>query len=148
MVLSFSELALKLNWAKGKSEALLRYRGRGASSAVDRRRTANGLAVRLPPAAGQDYLFVVASYKHVGSWVAANSSNFKDASYRASMAACAYAPLAKKIFSSPQVSLRTRVQLAKALVLSTLLYSVHLWGSIRTPSLRKLNFVYMKVVRA
>ena len=126
VLLSFSELALRLNFDRGKSEALLRYRGRGASAAVDRRRTPTGLVVKLPPAAEKENLYIVAAYKHVGTYVAANGSVYKDSCHRATQAAAAYAPLARKIFSSPQVTLRTRAQLAKSLVLSTLLNAVHL----------------------
>ena len=84
------------------------------------------LYIPLPPVADQPFLHVVAAYKHLGSMVSANASPFLDACGRSSKAAAAYAPLSRKIFGSPQLPLQLRCSLGRSLVLSVLLYGVHL----------------------
>ena len=122
------------------------YRGRGAA---ERLRACRPSPDEPPVVAvpGSDVkLVVVDSYVHLGSPIAASGSTARLAQDHRINAMKAYAPLATKVFGALQVSLRLREFLLNALVLSRLLFNVH----VVVPNkafYRVLNDVYMRAVR-
>ena len=142
----FHRFALNINFAKGKTEALLRYRGKHATARLDARRTSDGLRIPLPSRCGSQALHVVERYKHLGTFVTTTRCQVYDAQHRATSALTAYCPLAQKIFGSKVVGRWLKLHFMSSLVLPRLLYNTQLW--IPEPkSLRKLNAVYMRVLR-
>ena len=101
--LIFSKYNMSLNWSKGKSEAIVVYRGKNArlmSSQLEQEDGSRSLCVR---SLGKK-LNIVDSYKHVGSVVQSAGLLIKDAKHRASSALSAYAPLAMRVFGSNSIS--------------------------------------------
>lgn len=92
----FEQFLLKISWKKGKSEALLRYRAKGATQATQNRKQDGGIVVRLPARCGSQLLHVVDSYKHLGGHVAITSNLTMDGKQKVSNAMSAYCPLACK----------------------------------------------------
>jgi len=91
-------------------------------------------------------LLIVSSYKHLGTWVAADRNDFKDAKHKSQQALQAFIPIAMKVFGNAYVKLHLKLTLGCALVLSRLLYNV----CIRVPSsafMASLNTVYMRLMR-
>ena len=129
----FHDYALTINWAKGKSEALLIYRGKHAARTLDARRRAGtaGLFVKLPHISsdkGPDqFVHVVTCFKHLGGHVTADGGLGTEATYRSSSAMQAYVPLAGKIFGSPHVAAQIKQSFCDSLVLSRLLYNAQIW---------------------
>eukprot|EP00973_Karenia_brevis_P071083 9875130-Karenia_brevis.AAC.1 len=73
-----------------------------------------------------------------------------DAKHRCKLALNAYAPIATKIFGCSAVPEPLRLRFFDSLILSRLLYNVHLWtlGTARADAaVRCLNRVYMQVAR-
>ena len=103
--------------------------------------------VRLPPAAGRDYMCVVRDYKHVGSVISGDGSINADALCRSQSATSAYIPLSMKVFSSSKISLDLKMKLAESLVFSRLFYNAQLWVANSSFAIRALNRVYMQVLR-
>ena len=58
-----------------------------------------------------------------------------------------YSPLAVKIFSSPAISTQKTIALAYSLVVSKLIYNVHVWSRCDGIARRQLNTIYMKLWR-
>ena len=48
LVDTFSKFSLKINWAPGKTEMMLKYRGKHAAAALERRRVNGAISVALP----------------------------------------------------------------------------------------------------
>jgi hypothetical protein len=146
----FEAFALTINWAPGKSEGMLTYRGKNASKALEKRRLPDkSLAVRLPidDASGSArHLHIVPCFKHLGGHIAADGGLATEARHRCSSAMQAYVPIASRVFGSPHVPSCTKQCFNTALVCSRLFYNSHTW----TPNehaLAKLNSVYMRVQR-
>ena len=87
---AFSDYGLSINWNKGKSEALLAYRGRNASRYLDARRSPTGdICIKVPGCPGKS-LHVVRPYKHLGVIIATKCCILPEALLRAFSAMAAY----------------------------------------------------------
>ena len=142
----FSNFCLKINWAPGKSEGMLSYKGHGATAAFESRRVDGKVCIALPATCDSKYLTVVSRYKHLGTVSSLDSSPVYDAHIRASGAMQTYGPLSNKIFGSPKILLWLKLHFMKTLLLSRLLFQVQVWvPSIK--STRILNGPYMRCLR-
>jgi len=142
---AYEILNLTVNWKAGKSECFLTYRGKGATTRLQRRRIlpGGGLAVAVPRREVQ--LLVVSCYKHLGGVISAGGTLGAAAQHLRGQAAQSYAPLACKIFGSPVVSAQLKFHLMQSLILSRLMHNVH----ILVPTRRffmLLNRVYMRAL--
>ena len=126
---------------------MLKYVGKGASSRLESRRVGNDILIRLPSEAREEYLHVVASFKHLGSIVAAAANEMADARHRSQLAMNAYAPLATNTFGSKELEVETRLDFAWSLVFSRLFYNTHLWSRLQVKAMRHLNSCYMRVLQ-
>ena len=98
----FGANGFHINFAKGKTEGIIVYRGKGAKHAKDklwRPDPASGASVQLYPLPRRvehhDYLHAVSMYKHVGTMVSHDVSWSADARLKAGNALGAYAPMAR-----------------------------------------------------
>jgi hypothetical protein len=144
----FGNLHLELNWQPGKSECLLKYRGKHAVQHREQWRTADG-SLRIPvPNHENMFLSVVQHYKHLGTYTAVttNGDTFKNTQHRVSSALAAYAPIACKVFGAASMTLLHRLAFMRSLILSRLLFGLHI--TIPSPrDIKALNGVYMRVLR-
>ena len=82
---AFADFGLVINWAKGKSEALLLYRGKNAASHLDRRRVNGEIVIQVP---GNLHLHVVTKYKHLGGFICVDGNIIPEMTNR-----CSYPPM-------------------------------------------------------
>jgi hypothetical protein len=140
----FGPLGLIINWAPGKSELMVIYRGKGASEQYAAMQTPGGYGVSLP---GLDHvLTAVSSYKHLGSSTQSNGSNMQFVMKRSSLALSAYVPIASKVFGARNIDRHLKLSLYNSLVESRLLFNCHV-RIFKSRELLKLSAVYMRVVR-
>ena len=92
-------------------------------------------------------LFVPESYKHLGSHVTIDANLVPEAVHRVGAANGAYAPIAFNILGNATLSLKYQLELAWSLVMSTLLYNVHVWSRFDGRARSMLNTMYNKVWR-
>ena len=127
----FGELGLIINFAPGKTEALVALRDKQAPRARKGLQQPDGtLALDVPGAPGSPKLRVVRCYKHLGGTVYDDASVVPEAIARASSALNAFGPIATTVLGARSISARVRMQLAKSLVFSRLLYNVYLVFSV------------------
>jgi hypothetical protein len=143
----FSKFALKIDFSKGKSECLLKLRGKGAAKARDRISGKQGMVFALPAPYSHECLRVVEHYKHLGSIVCLSESLVYDAQHRCSSAMTSYAPISGRVFGSRCIPTHLKLHLMKSLVLSRLLFGAQPWMGSVLLAIRKLNAVYMRVLR-
>jgi len=143
----FQRLQLHINWAKGKTEAILVYRGRNASKKLESRRLEDGgLGISVQTARGEQTLHIVAEYKHLGGIVAADGNPVHECRARASAAMAAYAPISGVFFGASGVSVKIKLFFAQMLIWTGLLYNIHTLVMDQA-ALSHLNKVYMRVLR-
>ena len=135
---AFKYFGFRINWGPGKTECFLSLRGRNAA-AVRREVEAAGHCIKLPRIPDVPGLRVVTMYKHLGSYLDESGSNAADAPHRVSSSMSAYAPLARKIFGALAISRSVRLYLFNSLVISRLVYNVHVWTTISRQMYAQLN---------
>ena len=141
----FSLLQLDINWAKGKTECLLMYRGKKATQFLDKRRIDGKLWVTVGayPAVR---VHVVSTYKHLGAITSLRGACIADAKSKCEVGLSAYCPISTKIFASPHVTTSLKLVFMNSLVLSRVLFHIH----VLVPTHRHMqviNAVYMRVAR-
>ena len=122
----FTKFSLKINFAKGKTECLLKLRGKDSVNMRESLRTTGGLMFSLPQPYQGDSLRVVDHYKHLGSIVCLSECLMHDAQHHSSAALCSYTSLAGRIFGSRCISARLKVHFVVLLVLTRLLYGTQM----------------------
>ncbi|CAK0837731.1 unnamed protein product [Prorocentrum cordatum] len=141
----FRLCAMVINWAPGKTECMLRYRGKNASAHWGQHRHEDGVYVKSDHD-GAIKLSIVSKYKHLGTVVSIAGTCKPDAEKRASAAMDAYAPVAIRVFRAPNISIATKMHAVKARILTKLMFHAR----VVTPDAhfaRTLNQVYMRVLR-
>jgi hypothetical protein len=103
--------------------------------------------IKLPAGADKPHVVVVQAYKHVGSVIAVDANFMADAEHRKSVTLNAYAPIATKIFGSPAVPLFLKMCFLQSLILSRLLFGTQSWTTLAVGAIKRINTVYMTVVR-
>ena len=147
LVVVFAAFGLVINWGKGKTEAFLNLRGKGANIVRKRLYGSNGDVEGKIAVSDVVALRLVSQYKYLGSMFSADGAPGADVSLRISSATAAYAPIAKKVFGQVRFPQALRLNLAFTLVFSRLLFGVHVWSCIPLAAYLRLNAGYMKVLR-
>ena len=134
---------LEINLSPGKTEAILVYRGRGASAHLRARRPAPFEPPRIMVPGSTAVLHTVSVYKHLGGEITAAGSLVPLAHGRRKRALAAYSPIAMKVFGSPQLKIDLKQWMFTTLVMSRLMFNLH----VVVPSRRFLiilNDVYLR----
>eukprot|EP00973_Karenia_brevis_P073167 10164409-Karenia_brevis.AAC.1 len=121
----FASLGLTIDFAAGKTEALMQLRGYKSQHYVAKLRQPDGTdAIMLTDVPGSPKLRIVQQYKHLGGIVCNDGCINPEAIARANSAMEAYAPLAMIVFGARAISADVRISLAHSLVFSRLFYNV------------------------
>ena len=102
----YHQLNLSINWKKGKTEALVVYRGSGAIAHLNALRPTPSQPPSVQMPGSDERMTVVTDYKHLGGEIDGAGSLIPLARSHRKNAMAAYAPLATKVFGSRQVTLR------------------------------------------
>ena len=117
---------MKLNFDKGKTEALWCVTGKGSKSL--KLKLAEQKGFLHWDHHGQPFcLSVTQSYKHLGTWLQAPPKCARDIQTRAALAKSAWGSLAKPLYSKSYVGLDTKTKAFQALSMSRMLYNAHIW---------------------
>ena len=140
----FEIYGLNINWAKGKTEAILLYRGKGASQHWKARFRDGTPSIDTPV---ENVLNIVSAYKYVGSIVEASESLSAEAQARAASSLAAWYRIAARVFGSPLIPRAVKLRLAYSLIFSRLFYGVETWAPSSIAPLRVLEAVQTRVAR-
>ena len=141
----FEKAALEINWAKGKTECFIKFRGRGAAQCYQDLRASGCMSVAVPNSPSI-VLHVVDAYKHLGSICCADGSIIRDARAKASNMISSYAPIAARIFGAPDIPDALKGIFQSSLLNSRLLFNAH----VVVPNaayIATLSAPYMRVLR-
>ena len=151
IVATFSKFNFTVNFAKGKTELMVKFRGKDARACkerlVDRDNMKWSLSSKVYGRTGSRALHVVDTYRHVGSVVDISGSLVLEARARVGAAMNSFAPIASKIYGSPRINVARKLTLAWALVFSRLFFNVHVWSKFEGKPRQVLQTMYMRVLR-
>ena len=123
---------MQIAFGKGKTEAMLLLRGRGA---IRERRKLFSQSHPVLPVLEEEtctMLPLTCIYKHLGGMVTSSCSMQAEIRARISKARAAFGRLSRPIFQAKYISLKSKILIFRATVLSTLI-----WGSGAWPELTK-----------
>ena len=140
---SFYSFGFRINFSAGETEALVRYTGKLAK-AFKKNLYESGSVYNLPDAAkyyanGAQKLRLVAKYKHLGSYLSCDGTFNHDVMNRCSSAMSAFGPLACSLFGSTRLAIKLKLNFLRSLILSRLLFNVHVWSHVTLFAVCKLN---------
>eukprot|EP00438_Fugacium_kawagutii_P020670 Skav217593 [mRNA] locus=scaffold3512:108064:122800:- [translate_table: standard] len=142
-----SEKGLQLNMLSGKSEAILRFQGRGSHSA-HRTLQMEPVAQKLEFVSGGTTLHLSLSnaYTHLGQRQSCAMSLDAEISARLARAQNAFQDC-RKLLRRKFLHRACKFVLARSLVFSTLLYAAETWTNLTPPLLTKLQSFVMRIFR-
>ena len=144
----FGSLGFEVNFALGKTNAVVTFRGTGAA---DLRRTwtlvpSPGRKILLPT--GEPlFMHFVHQYKHLGTYFTEAHTLDVEVSTRIGIASAAFAKLARPLLCNRRLPLNRRLQLFQALISSKLFFGLGAWQLPGTQLLKKLDAVYVRFLR-
>ena len=120
--------AMSPNLAKGKTELLLKFQGRGARQATKRHfgPTSPGSSPIITEA-GPRFLSIVSSYTHLGCTLHHRGDLRKEVRRRLGIAHAAFTRHRRLLFQNRGLTLNRRRELFRTLILSKLLYGAESW---------------------
>ena len=133
----FTRRGFDLNMGKGKTGAVLTFKGRGAPSQRKQYLLSDpgGFWCRLDRGR-QTWLHVTASYRHLGTMFASRLDFGEELRYRLGQAASAFGAMRRQVFCNRYIPVHTRLQLFHALVCTRLYFGLGAW---HTPLPSNLN---------
>jgi len=145
----FYSKGLEINYAKGKTEVVVMFRGTDA----DRHRLAffSNHQESYVTTSTDTHVFrvrAVASYKHLGIRFQMDSDLNHELHCRLGQARMAFNEVRRPIFRNQSISQRARLQLLHSLIFSKLMYGVGTWYEVPRRVLQKLESAVMRYYRS
>ena len=116
--LAYARVGMMVNFKAGKTEANVRFRGKGSEAA---RRTAivlNNSVVKCESRIGKDFeLRIVPKYKHLGGWLSSSGNYDADMAYRGAIMSQAVAPIQKRFLHRSDIEMCEKTMVVSSLVL-------------------------------
>ena len=137
----FESYGLRLNCAKGKTEAIVFYRGPEAASL---RRTRFIDDFGLLPVPGRDPLRFVSQYTHLGLTIAQSGDVAQDVCAKIGKAGTAFRMMNKTIFGNRRLPVSTRLRLLESLVLPIVFYGAGSWPTLAPRLFQTLDAAIVK----
>ena len=146
----FSRRGFDLNMQKGKTTAVVAFRGPGAPDLRCRYQlsssTATGMYCQLTPT-NICWLHFAPAYKHLGTFFAADGGFQVEVRHRIGLALSAFSQLSKPVLCNRHIALRTRLRLFHALIGTKLFFGLGSWPTPSPKHLEKLNAVVARCLR-
>ena len=143
----FRRFRLRLNFGEGKTEAVVRFAGRGAREASWALAEAGSVAT-VPDFGGEPTsLRFPAAYKHMGTVFDRKGAELPEIASRRRAAGAERRSL-QGFFHDPNTGTGTRLQVAGSVVLSILLFSAGIWSRCGPGARRQLEAEYELTLRS
>ena len=144
---TFRSYHLEMNMKKGKTEAVVNFCGRGSRQFQRDLLILNNAQITFLTTAGERTLHCVPAYKHLGGIFSYKQRVLPDISQRVNNTWLAYASLKRGFFEDDAVLLVPKCAVAPLSLWSILLINIATLHTLSDRSLKKLNHVYMRILR-
>ena len=141
---------MQINWKRGKTEGTIHYRGRGAKKAREQLYDNEANEPRFAftkPNGDTAQLIIVPRYKHLGGFVDPTGDHTTEAHNRNAKMTAKLVLISNPVLGAAQISMATKTRLAASILVSTLVYNVHVWTVFAGKPRRIINSAYMKIWR-
>eukprot|EP00435_Cladocopium_sp_Y103_P068339 s97_g31.t1 len=144
----FTRRGFDLNMQKGKTAAIVTFRGAGAPDLRRQYQLASpsGMVCQLTPTE-QCWLHISPAYKHLGTFLATDSGFQMELASRIGQAKAAFSSLSKAVLCNRHLPVRTRLRLFHALVGTKLFFGLGSWPTPSGKHLTTLNAFLVKCLR-
>lgn len=144
----FQRRGFELNMQKGKTTAVVAFRGLGAPDMRRKYQLASAAGISCHLAHDQDeWLHFVPAYKHLGTYFAADGGFQVEMSHRIGQALAAFSQLAKPVLCNRHIAKTTRLRLFHALIGTKLFFGLGAWPTPTPRQIDRLNAVLAKCLR-
>ena len=143
-----SRRGLQLNYKAGKTECLLRLKGRGTKALRFEIFDKENPSLKLPSMIYEDLqVRLVANYKHLGNQITMASSQMHEIKVRTGQAKAIYNKHRRSVFQNACIAVKVRVKLLNVLVLSVLNYNQGTWRPLNSREWKYYQNVIMSMYR-
>ena len=145
---TFNAAGLSVNYSKGKTEAVVNFRGPGSTAAKLATFVKDSPPKIVVPT--QEHVVSVclaADYKHLGVRFTGDADLTQEISHRLGQARAAYNELRKPVFANKHIALKARLTLFNSLVASRLFFGAATWSYVSKAQLQKLEGQLMMYYR-
>ena len=147
-IMCAASFGLQVQFADGKTEALLQMVGEGAREALETLHLLEAEdGVPLLPLSGGGAIRIVPVYKHLGTMLAVKSAMTREVAHRVRAASAATYSLARPVLAKKDYGPSDRLMVAKACVHTRLLYQAATWSELSVTNFKKLRAAYDKPLR-
>jgi len=134
-----SDAGFLLNFSKGKTSAVITFRGKGSGDLRKRFQLCPIPGVQCQFSDGSmAWLHFVASYKHLGTIFASNHDLMCELRVRVGTAKAAFAQLSKPILTNKNLPIQIRLQMFHCLIATKLFFGLGAWT---TPAPKQLQYL-------
>ena len=145
---TYAEFGLVINFAKGKTEAMIRFRGKGSGAASRELRFVHTSVVECTSRVNSPFsLRFVDRYKHLGGWLDARACFQTDISVRRGMMNSAAAPLMRKFFRVMAIPVEKRKHVLCAVLLAKGLHISGTWPKLNDKQAKSFDSYMMQQYR-
>ena len=139
------EKGFTLNFALGKTNAVVSFRGPGASSLCQTYQLCSQPGTTCN---GQEaWIHFVPVYKHLGTCLTSDHSLDVELSMRIGMAKAAFADLSRPLLANRHVPRPLRLRLFHSLVVSKLFFGLGAWHTLSPKQNQRLNGFYVRALK-
>jgi len=137
-----------LNFALGKTNAIVSFRGPGASSLRTQYQLIPTPGVECEFADGaKAWLHFVPRYKHLGTVMTSDHGLEAELSARIGLAASAFSHLGRPLLTNRHLPTNVRLRLFQALISSKLFFGLGAWPTLTPKLLQRLTSFYAKLLK-
>lgn len=142
---TFSAHGLVVNWSRGKSEAILHFRGPGAVEAQRKLHYEMGSAISFAVGGRAFTLQVVRDYRHLGSRIDLASALRADLSTKLAAMRAGVAGLRGRFFKNKEVEPKSKARVAQACLFSKGLFAAGTWPDLNVAEGKRVHTCIMKI---
>eukprot|EP00435_Cladocopium_sp_Y103_P013471 s2688_g3.t1 len=144
----FSRRGFDLNMQKGKTAAVLTFRGSGAPTLRRQYQLINPSGMQCQLSATEScWLHFAPAYKHLGTFLAADGGFQTELASRIGQAKAAFSSLSRPVLCNKHLPARIRLRLFHALVGTKLFFGLGSWPSPTGKHLKTLNAFLVQCLR-
>ena len=145
---SLTDRGFLLNYALGKTNAVVSFRGPGAGPLRQQFQLVAKPGVEcLFPDGQHTWLHFVPSYKHLGTYFSADHGLDVELSYRIGVAQSAFVHLSRRLLTNKYLPVALRLRLFQALVVSKLFFGLGSWHTPTPKQLQRITGFYTRALK-
>ena len=142
------ELGFTLNFARGKTSAVVSFRGRNAATLRQQFQLVAKPGIQCSFEDGTEHwLHFVPAYKHLGTVFTSDHGLDLETSCRIGVAKAAFAHLSKPLLTNKHLPVKTRLQLFQALVGTKLFFGLGAWTTPTPKQLQRLSGFWINTLK-